>query len=150
MPGTVAVLNGPNLDLLGLREPEIYGTETLADVERRCRETAARHGFTLDFRQSNHEGVLVDAVHELRTTAVGFVVNAAALTHTSIALRDALVTIAGPLVEVHLSNVYAREGFRHHSYLSDIASGVVVGCGAQGYEFAIDRIARLVSAVVTA
>lgn len=138
---TLAVLNGPNLNLLGEREPEVYGSATLADVERLCRDTAAAHGLDVDFRQTNHEGVLVDAVHELRLSAAGFVVNAAALTHTSIALRDALLTVSAPIVEVHLSNVHAREPFRQHSYLSDIAAAVIVGCGAKGYEFAIDYLA---------
>ncbi len=139
----VAVLNGPNLNLLGQREPLIYGSDTLADVEELCRRTAAACGLEARCLQSNHEGALIDAVHEMRTDAMGFVVNAGALTHTSIALRDALVTVAGPLVEVHLSNVHARERFRHRSYLSDIAAAVIVGCGIQGYGFAIERIAAL-------
>ncbi|MDO5499264.1 MAG: type II 3-dehydroquinate dehydratase [Propionibacteriaceae bacterium] len=139
--GFIAVLNGPNLNLLGHREPAIYGTDTLADIERLCARTA--DGFGLDARclQSNHEGELIEAVHRWRTEAIGFVVNAAAYTHTSVALRDALATIDGPLIEVHISNVHAREPFRHHSYLSDIASGVIVGCGIQGYRFAIERVA---------
>ncbi len=141
---TVVVLNGPNLNLLGEREPGIYGHETLADVEALCREAAGRAGLAVDFRQSNHEGVLIDAVHETRTSAVGFVVNAGALTHTSIALRDALATVAAPVIEVHLSNVHAREEFRHHSYLSAIASGVIVGCGPSGYAYAVARVAELV------
>ena len=140
---TVVVLNGPNLNLLGAREPEVYGRETLADVEQLCRKAAAEGGLSVDFRQSNHEGVLVDAVHEVRTTAVGLVVNAGALTHTSIALRDALATVEAPVIEVHISNVHAREEFRHHSFLSAVADGVIVGCGTQGYAFAIARIAEL-------
>ncbi|HET8598890.1 MAG TPA: type II 3-dehydroquinate dehydratase [Segeticoccus sp.] len=140
MSGTIGILNGPNLNLLGTREPELYGHETLADVEKLCRDAAAAHGFDVDFRQSNHEGVLVDAVHEMRETVGGIVVNAGAYTHTSIALRDALLTFPGPVVEVHLSNVFAREEFRHHSYLSDIAAAVIVGCGPLGYRFAIDLI----------
>jgi len=138
---TIAVLNGPNLNLLGQREPQVYGSATLADIERLCRAVATSHGHDVDFRQSNHEGVLVDAVHELREGAAGFVVNAGAFTHTSIALRDALATVTGPIVEVHLSNVHAREPFRHLSYLSDIAAAVIVGCGAQGYAFAIEYLA---------
>lgn len=140
----VAVLNGPNLNLLGQRQPEVYGHDTLADVEQLCATTARAAGLDVRCVQSNHEGVLVDAIHEMRTEAAGFVVNAGAFTHTSVALRDALVTVTGPLVEVHISNVHAREPFRHHSYLSDIASAVIVGCGVQGYRFAIERIATLV------
>lgn len=141
----VAVLNGPNLNLLGQREPAVYGRDTLADVEALTRRTAAAHDLQVRFVQSNHEGVLIDAVHEMRTQAVGFVVNAGALTHTSIALRDALATIESPLIEVHISNVHAREPFRQHSYLSAIAAGVIVGCGIQGYAFAIERIAALIA-----
>ncbi|HYO86241.1 MAG TPA: type II 3-dehydroquinate dehydratase [Dermatophilaceae bacterium] len=144
MTDRIAVLNGPNLNLLGNRQPRLYGRHTLADVESSCAATAARHGFGVVCRQSNHEGVLVDAVAELAGSVVGFVVNAGALTHTSIALRDALSAIEVPIVEVHISNVYVREPFRHRSYLSDIASGVIVGCGVQGYDFAVDRIAALV------
>lgn len=139
----VAVLNGPNLNLLGQRKPEIYGRDSLAEIEQLCAETADRFGLATEFVQSNHEGVLLDAVHKWRTQAVGFVVNGGALTHTSIALRDALETIEGPLLEVHISNVHARESFRHHSYLSPIAAGVIVGCGIQGYRFAIERVAAL-------
>jgi 3-dehydroquinate dehydratase-2 len=141
---TVVVLNGPNLNLLGEREPEVYGHETLADVEKRCRAAAADAGLSVDFRQSNHEGVLVDALHEVRTRAVGIVLNAGALTHTSVALRDAVAAVAVPVIEVHISNVHAREAFRHHSYLSAVVDGVIVGCGTQGYELAIARIAELV------
>ena len=141
---TVVVLNGPNLNLLGEREPEVYGHETLADVEKRCRAAAADAGLSVDFRQSNHEGVLVDALHEVRTSAAGIVVNAGALTHTSVALRDAVAAVAVPVIEVHISNVHAREAFRHHSYLSAVVDGVIVGCGTQGYELAIARIAELV------
>ena len=139
----VAVLNGPNLNLLGQRQPLIYGSDTLADVEDLVRRTAAAHGLDVRCVQSNHEGVLIDAVHEMRLDAAGFVVNAGALTHTSIGLRDALATIEGPLIEVHISNVHAREEFRQHSYLSAIAAGVIVGCGIQGYAFAVERIAAL-------
>ena len=147
MTSYIAVLNGPNLNLLGQRQPEIYGRDTLADVEDLCRGTASAHGLDARCLQSNHEGALIDAVHEMRTEAVGFVVNAGAFTHTSVALRDALATITGPLIEVHLSNVHAREAFRHHSYLSDIAAAVIVGCGIQGYAFAVERLATLCSAV---
>ena len=141
---TVVVLNGPNLNLLGEREPEIYGHETLADVESLCRKAASLAGLAIDFRQSNHEGVLIDAIHELRSTAAGFVVNAGAYSHTSIALRDALATVEAPVFEVHVSNVYAREPFRHHSHLSAVATGVIVGCGPSGYAYAIARISELV------
>ncbi|WP_168582135.1 type II 3-dehydroquinate dehydratase [Gephyromycinifex aptenodytis] len=143
----VAVLNGPNLNLLGTRQPEIYGRTTLADIERRCRVVAQELGLDIEFRQSNHEGVLVEHIQELRGAAAGFVVNAAAYTHTSVAVRDALAACDAPLVEVHLSNVYAREPFRHHSYLSDIALAVITGCGPLGYEFALSALAhRLVPA----
>jgi 3-dehydroquinate dehydratase-2 len=140
---TVVVLNGPNLNLLGEREPEVYGSDTLADVEVRCRDVAVSHGLALDFRQSNHEGDLVDAIHEVRDSAAGIVVNAAGYSHTSVAIRDALATVDGPVIEVHISNVHARERFRHHSFISAVADGVIVGCGVQGYEFAIERIAAL-------
>lgn len=145
MNQTIAVLNGPNLNLLGLREPGIYGTETLADVERRCAAAAQARGFTVDCRQSNHEGALVDAVHELRDAA-GFVVNLGAYTHTSIAIRDALAMASGPIVEVHISNVHAREEFRRISYVAPLAVGVIAGCGTRGYEFAIEVVADLVTA----
>ncbi len=136
----IAVLNGPNLNLLGEREPSIYGSESLADIERRCVTRADALGLDVDFRQSNHEGELVTMVQELRHSA-GVVVNAGAYTHTSIALRDALALVEGPIIEVHLSNVHAREAFRHHSYISDIATGVIVGCGPLGYELAVSAVA---------
>ncbi len=140
---TVVVLNGPNLNLLGTREPEIYGPATLADVEALCRKAADEVGLAVDFRQSNHEGVLVDAIHEVRTSAAGLVVNAGALTHTSIALRDALATVEGPpVIEVHISNVHAREEFRHHSYVSGVADGVIAGLGVSGYILALGWLAQ--------
>lgn len=138
----VAVINCPNLNLLGTREPEIYGRHTLADIEAQCRRIADEHGLDIDFRQSNHEGHLVDMIQDLRESAAGFIVNAAAYTHTSVAIRDALAACDAPLVEVHLSNVHAREAFRHHSYLSDIAQAVIVGCGPLGYEFALTALAQ--------
>ena len=148
---TVVVLNGPNLNLLGEREPEVYGHETLADVEALCRKAASLAGLAVDFRQSNHEGVLVDWVHELRESAAGIVVNAGAYTHTSIALRDALVTVPGPVVEVHLTNVHAREEFRHRSYLADVATAVVAGLGPAGYAAAVEYVAtRATRPVVSA
>ena len=140
---TIAVLNGPNLNLLGQREPALYGTATLADIEGLCRRTAAEAGYDVDFRQSNHEGDLVDFVHELRESASGVVVNAGGYTHTSIALRDALATAAAPVVEVHLTNVHVREEFRRHSYLSGVAAAVIAGCGPAGYAFAIQYLAAL-------
>ena len=141
---TVLVLNGPNLNLLGEREPEIYGTDTLADVEALCRKAASLAGLDIDFRQSNHEGELVDAIHEARKTAVGLVINAGAYTHTSVAIHDALAAISIPVFEVHLSNVHKREAFRHHSYLSAVSNGVITGCGPSGYAYAIARISELI------
>ena len=138
----IAVLNGPNLNLLGEREPEVYGSHTLADIERLCRDRAAGHGFDVDFRQTNHEGVLIDAIQELRRSAAGIVLNAGAWTHTSIAIHDALAAVTGPVVEVHISDVYAREDFRHHSYVSAQAVEVIVGRGAQGYADAVDVVVR--------
>ncbi|WP_157073395.1 type II 3-dehydroquinate dehydratase [Kribbia dieselivorans] len=145
-PPVISVINGPNLNLLGQREPEIYGSDTLADVESRCAAAAGALGFAVACFQSNHEGAIIDEIHRLRATAAGFVVNLGAYTHTSVAIRDALATVAGPIVEVHISNVHARESFRHHSYVSDLASGVIVGCGVQGYDFAVARIAELARA----
>jgi len=136
----IAVLNGPNLNLLGEREPSVYGSESLADIERRCVTRADALGLDVDFRQSNHEGELVTMVQELRHSA-GMVINAGAYTHTSIAIRDALALVAGPIIEVHLSNVHAREAFRRRSYISDVATGVIVGCGSLGYELAVTAIA---------
>ena len=141
---TILVLNGPNLNLLGLREPEIYGRETLSDIEEACLERAAELGLQLDFRQSNHEGQLVDWIHEARQTADGIILNAGAYSHTSIALMDALAAAELPVVEVHLSNIFRRERFRHHSYVSLAATGVICGLGAQGYELALDAIATLI------
>ncbi|NLE82054.1 MAG: type II 3-dehydroquinate dehydratase [Rhodococcus sp.] len=139
----IFVLNGPNLNLLGLREPHLYGSATLDDVEQLCRSTAGQAGCEIDARQSNHEGVLIDWVHEARQSASGVVINPGGFTHTSVALRDALVTLEVPLVEVHISNIHAREEFRHHSYVSGIATGVIAGLGIAGYRAAIDYICRL-------
>ena len=148
---TVLVLNGPNLNLLGTREPQVYGSATLADVEALCRSRCAAHGLQLDFRQSNHEGVLIDAIQEAGRaqaagTQAGVVFNAGAYTHTSIALRDAIKGAGVTVIEVHISNVHAREEFRHHSYLSPVAAGVIVGLGIEGYGLAIDALARRVAA----
>ncbi|MCB4770345.1 type II 3-dehydroquinate dehydratase [Ancylobacter sp. Lp-2] len=139
--GTVHVINGPNLNLLGTREPAIYGRTTLADIEALCRSTCERHGFTLVFGQSNHEGELVDMIHAARNS-LGVVLNAAAYTHTSVALADAIKAVGVSAIEVHLSNVFAREAFRHHSYISSVARGVICGLGAEGYRLAIDALAQ--------
>ena len=139
---TVLVLNGPNLNLLGEREPEVYGSATLADVEALCREAATASGLVVDFRQSNHEGVLIDWVQEGRVGIAGLVINAAGYTHTSVALRDALSTCRVPRVEVHISDIHAREPFRHHSYLADVCDHHVIGRGVQGYAEAITWVAR--------
>ncbi|MEO3749309.1 type II 3-dehydroquinate dehydratase [Streptomyces sp. B6B3] len=140
------LLNGPNLNLLGRRQPEVYGTDTLADVEKLCAEVAARHGATVDARQSNHEGELVDWIHEARERHAGIVINPAAYSHTSVALLDALATCdALPVVEVHISNIHRREAFRHHSYVSGVADAVIAGCGIQGYGFAVERVCRLLA-----
>lgn len=143
---TVLVLNGPNLSLLGQREPAIYGSTTLADVEALCRDEAGKHGLACDFRQTNHEGVLVDWLHEAgrgeaEGKIAGVVLNAGAYTHTSIALADAVKGAGVTVIEVHLSNVHAREAFRHHSYLSPVARGIIVGLGPRGYRLAIAALA---------
>ena len=138
---TVLVLNGPNLNLLGEREPEVYGHDTLADVERLCVEAAAAHGLTVDFRQTNHEGTLVDWVQEGRAGIAGVVVNAAGYTHTSVALHDALQACRVPRVEVHISDIRAREEFRHHSYLTDVCDHHVIGHGVRGYAEAVEWVA---------
>ena len=143
---TVLVLNGPNLNLLGTREPGIYGADTLADVEALCHETAAALGLAVDFRQSNAEGALIDAVQEARTSHAAIVINPAGYSHTSISLMDALAACDLPVVEVHLSNIHRREEFRHLSYVSKVADGVIAGCGPQGYAFALQRVAALVGA----
>jgi len=144
---TVMVLNGPNLNLLGQREPAVYGSATLADVERLCAAACERHGFTLDFRQSNHEGVLIDAIHaagaaQAQGTLAGVVFNAGAYTHTSVALHDAIKGAAVRVIELHISNVHAREPFRHHSWLSPVAQGVMAGFGVRGYALAIAALAQ--------
>jgi 3-dehydroquinate dehydratase-2 len=139
---TILVLNGPNLNLLGTREPEHYGADTLADIEDRLKSQAGDAGLQLDFYQSNAEHALVDKLHQARSGVDFIIINPAAFTHTSIALRDALSAIAVPFIEVHLSNVHAREAFRQHSYLSDIAQGVICGLGAQGYELALQAAIR--------
>ncbi|KAA1380715.1 type II 3-dehydroquinate dehydratase [Aeromicrobium fastidiosum] len=142
-PSRLLLVNGPNLNMLGSREPEVYGHDTLADIERVVAEVAASASYEVRAVQSNHEGVLIDAVHAARDDCAGIVINPGAFTHTSIALRDALLAAALPVVEVHLSNVHRREPFRHHSYVSDIAEVVVVGAGIDGYGFAVQQLVRV-------
>lgn len=139
----VHVLNGPNLDLLGKRQPEIYGSATLKDVEASCRTLAQELGLGLSFVQSNSEGAIVDLIHAARESAAAIVINPAAYTHTSVAILDALSAFEGPVIEVHISNVHRRESFRHHSYVSLRADAVIAGCGVQGYELALRRVATL-------
>lgn len=141
----IYVLNGPNLNLLGKRQPDIYGHETLADVEADCRSLAAELGFDIRFHQSNREYELIDWIHEARETGAAIVINPAAFTHTSIAILDALNTFEGPVLEVHISNVHQREAFRHHSYVSMRADGVIAGMGTQGYQLAIRRAVALLT-----
>jgi len=145
MPATVLILNGPNLNLLGEREPQIYGHETLADIEA----AAMRHGDSLDlkvdFRQSNHEGELIDWIHEARGRASGVIVNAGGLTHTSVALLDALLSADMPVIEVHLSNIHRRDAFRRHSYVAQASTGSICGFGSHGYLLALDAMARLIT-----
>jgi 3-dehydroquinate dehydratase-2 len=139
MAKTLLLLNGPNLNLLGTRQPEVYGMTTLADIERRAVRQAGDAGATLVAFQSNHEGALIDRIHQARTEGVdAIVINAGGLTHTSVSLRDALSGVAIPFIEVHISNIHQRETFRHESYLSDIAKGVIAGLGVEGYRLAID------------
>ena len=140
----IYVLSGPNLNLLGLREPEIYGRTTLAEIGRMVAKQAKLHGLSVVFRQSNQEGDLVDWVQEARTTSAGLIVNGGAYSHTSVALHDALRAVDRPVVEVHLSNPFAREEFRHHSFISPLAKGVIVGFGAQSYVLAVDALASLI------
>lgn len=144
MSRLVYVLNGPNLNLLGKRQPHIYGHETLADVEAECRKLAAELGLEIRFHQSNREYEIIDWIHEARETAGGIVINPAAFTHTSVAILDALNTFEGSVIEVHISNVHKREAFRHHSYVSLRADGVIAGLGTQGYTLALRRVARLI------
>jgi 3-dehydroquinate dehydratase-2 len=141
---TIFILNGPNLNLLGVREPSVYGHDTLADIEERCLVRAAALDLQIDFRQTNHEGQLVDWIQEARESADGIILNAGALTHTSVAILDALSAAQLPVIEVHLSNIFRRESFRHHSYVSLAATGVICGLGAQGYERALDAVANLI------
>jgi 3-dehydroquinate dehydratase II len=141
----VLVLNGPNLNMLGVREPEIYGSATLADIEAGCQKRAATLGLSVEFRQSNNEGELVSWVQEAHASTDAIVINAGAFTHTSVALLDALSMFAKPIIELHLSNIYKREDFRHRSYISPAASGIICGFGASGYELALDAVNRLLA-----
>ncbi len=141
MSNAIAILNGPNLNLLGTREPEIYGTTTLADIEKLCVETAKKHGFTVDFRQSNHEGDLIDWVQQAGREAAAIIINAGGYTHTSVALHDALRAVKIPIIEVHLSDPKTREPFRHHSFVEPVAQQTICGLGAQGYALAIEALA---------
>jgi 3-dehydroquinate dehydratase II len=146
MPKTIYVLNGPNLNLLGTREPEIYGRATLADVEKLCRATAERHGLTVVFRQSNHEGEIIDWIQEARREkAAGLVINPAGYSHTSVAILDAITALDVPVIEVHISNIHAREQFRRRSYVSQVARAVVCGFGAEGYALAITGLAPMIA-----
>jgi len=147
MAKTIYVLNGPNLNLLGTREPEKYGHSSLADVEKLCRATAKRFGLEVDFRQSNHEGEIVDAFHEAKTKkAVGVVINPAGYTTTSVAILDAIYAVQLPTVEVHITNIHQREEYRHHSYISKGAKAVICGFGVEGYAFAVAGLASLIGA----
>src|ERR1700726_4147351 len=149
MSRIVYVLNGPNLNLLGKRQPHIYGHETLADVEADCRTLAKELGLELRFHQSNREYEIIDWIHEAREVAPGIVINPAAFTHTSVAILDALNTFEGTIIEVHISNVHKREAFRHHSYVSSRADGVIAGFGTQGYTLALQRLSRLIDETAT-
>ena len=146
MPKLVTLLNGPNLNLLGLRQPEIYGHETLDDVVARVADLAEDLGLTVRALQSNHEGQLVDWIHEARGTSAAILINPGAYSHTSVAILDALNAYDGPVLEVHISNIHKREAFRHHSYVSARADGVIAGCGTDGYLLALRRIAALLKA----
>ena len=143
----VYILNGPNLNLLGKREPHLYGRETLADVHARLEARATALGLAIDFRQTNHEGLLVDWIQEARDKAAAIIINPAALTHTSVALLDALVAAELPVIEVHLTNIHRREPFRHHSYVSSAATGVICGLGTKGYELALDALAERLQSI---
>jgi 3-dehydroquinate dehydratase-2 len=145
LASTILVLNGPNLNMLGLREPTVYGHETLADVEKMCTEVGSAHGFQVECLQTNHEGQLIDRIHAARGTVAGIVINPGAWTHTSVAIHDALVAAEVPVLEVHISNVHKRESFRHHSYVSLVAVGVIAGFGTHGYKLAIEHFAKLLN-----
>ena len=139
-PPQFLILNGPNLNMLGVRQPEIYGSDTLADIERMCQDQALALGVEVDFRQSNHEGELVTWIQEARDEKDGIIINAGAYTHTSVALLDALNLADMPIIELHISNIFKRDSFRHHSYISPVATGVICGLGARGYVVAMDAL----------
>jgi 3-dehydroquinate dehydratase-2 len=144
---TLYILNGPNLNTLGMREPEIYGHATLKDVEKLCEKTAKQFGLDVDFHQSNHEGVIIDTIHEaFNKKAAGLIINPAGYTNTSIAILDALLLIKAPVIEVHITNIHKRESFRHVSYVSKAARGVIAGCGIDGYALAITAVAGMIGA----
>ncbi len=145
MSKTIYILNGPNLNLLGKRQPEIYGSDTLADVEATCAELGTDLGLTVKLMQSNHEGEIVEMIHDARENAAGIIINPAAYTHTSVAILDALHTFEGPVLEVHISNVHKREAFRQHSYVSQRADGVIAGFGVEGYCLAMRRMGSLLT-----
>ena len=145
MSKTIYILNGPNLNLLGTRQPEIYGHDTMDDVEKACTKQAKTHGLSVSFHQSNAEHVLIDLIHEARTKAAAIIINPAAFSHTSVAILDALNMFDGHVIEVHISNIHKREAFRHHSYVTHRADGVIAGCGTQGYVLAVDRVATLLT-----
>lgn len=149
MAKTIYVLNGPNLNLLGTREPAIYGRTTLADVEKLCRETGKALGFEIEFRQSNHEGDIVNAIQEARTKAAGIVINPAGYTTTSVAILDALVACGLPVIEIHISNIHARESFRQNSLVSKVARAVMAGFGINGYALAINGLAAMIAETKT-
>jgi 3-dehydroquinate dehydratase-2 len=145
MAKKILILNGPNLNLLGIREPAIYGTQTLKDIEGNCKTKAAELGFEIVFKQSNSEGALVDAIQEASADMAGIIINAGAYTHTSIAIHDALRSFKAPIIELHLSNIHGREDFRKKSYIALVATGIICGFGAKGYEYSIEAIADLVN-----
>ena len=145
MTAPLFILNGPNLNLLGTRQPEIYGAQTLADIEKICRETAKTLGLDIYFTQTNHEGELVDLIQRARANACGIVINPAAYSHTSVAVLDALLACGLPVVEVHLSNIHKRDDFRRRSFVSQAADAVICGCGAYGYELAVRAVSRLIA-----
>ncbi len=146
MAATVFILNGPNLNMLGRREPALYGTGTLADIEALCAARAKELGLKIDFRQDNREGILIDWLQEAGDKAAGIVLNAGAYTHTSIAIHDAIRGTGLPVIEVHLSNIFARETFRHHSFVSPVAKGMICGLGPQGYVLALEALATIIAA----